>query len=60
MNENGQSFLQELQELCAKYNTTIFAGHFGLIFVFQNETDKENARDYFTQNIETKEFIISK
>lgn len=60
MNKNGEKFLKELEELCVKYNVSIYAGMYGLMFNFLNEEDKENRKDYYNQNLETKEFFINK
>lgn len=57
MNENGKKFVLELEELCKKYNMSIYAGMFGLKFIFLNEEDIQNRNSYYNQNIETKEFI---
>lgn len=59
MNENGTEFKKELEELCVKYNVAIFAGMYGLKFNFMNENDKGNSSEYYTQNLETKEIIVS-
>jgi hypothetical protein len=60
MNPNGEAFLKELQELCSKYNVSIFAGMYGVMFNFQNEEDKESPREYYNQNLQTKEFFVEK
>lgn len=59
MNQNGEHFKKELEELCVKYNVAIYAGMYGLRFNFMNETDKENSREYYTQNLKTKEILVS-
>lgn len=57
MNNNGEQFKKELEELCIKYNVAIYAGIFGLKFNFMNEDDKENIDSYYNQNLKTKEFL---
>lgn len=59
MNQNGRDFKKELEGLCVKYNVAIYAGMYGLKFNFMNETDKENSKEYYTQNLNTKEILVS-
>lgn len=59
MNKNGKDFKKELEELCVKYNVTIYAGTYGLKFNFMSEIDKENSKEYYTQNLKTKEILVS-
>lgn len=58
MNQNGENFKKELEELCQKYDVTLFAGMFGVKFNFRKEEDAENNGPYYAQNFETKEMIV--
>jgi hypothetical protein len=57
MNEKGEQFKSELQQLCQKYNVGIYAGMFGIKFNFMNPEDKANNEEYYNQHHDTKEFI---
>lgn len=57
MNRDKEIFKKELEELCKKYNVSLFAGSRGIVFNFHNEADINVFDGYYKQKFTSKEFI---
>ena len=54
MNRDKEIFKKELEELCKKYNVSLFAGSRGIVFNFHNEADINVFDGYYTQKFTSK------